>query len=170
MKRSFRHTLALIFAILWIGTATPTALAGGQEETGAGHGTAADIKRALNDTARAIRDFTMAQKKELMATAHSSLKALDRKIKAFETDSKKSCDRMNRAAREKAKRALNRLKKQRAEAGTWLDRLQKSSSRTWKRMKKGLSHSWKALEKAFNNAEKTPPRRFAPHPGPIQSC
>lgn len=170
MKRSFRHTLALIFAILWIGTATPTALAGGQEETGAGHGTAADIKRALNDTARAIRDFTMAQKKELMAKAHSSLKALDRKIKAFETDSKKSCDRMNRAAREKAKRALNRLKKQRAEAGTWLDRLQKSSSRTWKRMKKGLSHSWKALEKAFNNAEKTPPRRFAPHPGPIQSC
>jgi Skp family chaperone for outer membrane proteins len=166
MTFRFRQSLALVCAVFWIVCAAPAAMAGGTEKGGS----AADIKKGLNDTARAIRDFTMARKKELTAKIHSSLAAVDRSIEKFESDSKSNWAKMDKAARERSKAALQALKKQRTEAGMWYDRLQKSSARAWNQVKKGFANSWRALQKAFDNAEKAAPRRSSPHRGTIKSC
>jgi chromosome segregation ATPase len=168
MKTSFRSAILLICAILWICCTVPDALAGGPEK--AESGSAAAIKKGLNDTGQAICNFTMARKRELMAKIHSSLKALDRQIQTFEAHSKKESGKMDRAAREKSQRALKALKRRRAEVGTWLDRLQKSSSQTWNRAKKGLADRWRSLEKAFDDAAPKVHRGSPLHSDAGRSC
>jgi hypothetical protein len=150
MKRSSRWTIAVLGAVVWMLLLAPAGWCGGSGKAG----TTSDIKKSLHDTGQAIRNFTISKKKDLSAKIHSTLNALDKRIKKIEADAKKNGEKMDKAAREKSERSLNALKKKREEAGSWSSRLKNSSSRAWKRVKKKVVDSWRALEKAFADTEK----------------
>ena len=120
----------------------------------AGKTTAKDVSRKTEDTGRAIRDYTVAQRDEAIKQARAGLDDLDARIRRMERKLDNDWERMDQAARRNARATLDALRRERNEAGEWYGGLKHSSAESWEQVKAGFVKSYEVLKESFARARK----------------
>jgi len=123
-------------------------------EAPGGKTTAKDVAREAGETGRAIKDYTVAQRDEAVKQAKAALDDLDRRIARLERKLDNDWERMDQAARKKARATLNALRRERNEAAEWYGGLKHSSAESWEQVKAGFVKSYEALKESFAKARK----------------
>jgi hypothetical protein len=116
--------------------------------------TAKDVSNKAKETGRAIKDYTVAQRDEAVKQAKAALDDADARIRRLERKLDSDWDRMDQAAREKARATLNRMRRERNDLAEWYGGLKHSSSEAWEEVKSGFAKSYDALKKSFTRARK----------------
>ena len=123
-------------------------------ETSGKKTTAKDVSRKVDETGQAIKNYTVAQRDEAIKKAKAALDDLDVRIGRMERKLDNEWDRMDQAARKKARAALNALRRERNEAAEWYGGLKHSSAESWEQVKAGFVKSYEALKESFAKAMK----------------
>jgi Skp family chaperone for outer membrane proteins len=97
---------------------------------------------------------TQDQRAEAIQKSKAELDELDKRIDALEASIDKSWDKMNMAAREKARASLRALHKQRIKVAEWYGSVKNGADDTWKHMKKGFSDSYETLQESWEKFNK----------------
>ena len=123
-------------------------------EAPGGKTTAKDVSKKAGETGRAIKDYTVAQRDEAVKQAKAALDDLDRRIARLERKLDDDWERMDQAARKKARATLNALRRERNEAAEWYGGLKHSSAESWEQVKAGFVKSYEVLKESFARARK----------------
>jgi chromosome segregation ATPase len=111
-------------------------------------------KTTAKDVSKTIKGYTVTQRDEAVKSAKAALDELDASIRRLERKLESDWDKMDEAARRKARAALDALRKQRNEVAEWYGGLKHSSAEAWDEVKNGFSKSYDALTGAFGKARK----------------
>jgi len=113
-----------------------------------------DVKRETGELLQTLKAYSVEQRDEAIQKTKTALDHLDERIEALETRIDRNWDKMDTAAREKARANLKALREQRVRVAEWYGKLKGSSVDTWERMKKGFSDAYRALSDAWEASEK----------------
>lgn len=113
-----------------------------------------EVKRETQDLLQALSAYTVEQRDELLRKTKAALDKLDKRIEALEKRVDEGWDKMDTAAREKARASLTELRRQRAQAAEKYGALKNSSGEAWEHVKKGFSEAYKTLNDAWEKSEK----------------
>jgi hypothetical protein len=116
--------------------------------------TAKEVRQEMSDTADSIKNYTIEQRDEAAKKAKAGLAALDARINALEARIDKDWDKMDKAARVKARSTLNALHQQRIAAAEWYGGLKNSTAEAWDDMKRGFSDAYQSLLHASEKADR----------------
>ena len=111
-------------------------------------------KTTAKDVATTIKGYTVTQRDEALKSAKAALDELDASIQRLERKVASDWDKMDEAARRKARATLDALHRQRNELSEWYGGLKHSSAEAWDEVKNGFSKSYDALRGAFGKARK----------------
>jgi hypothetical protein len=117
-------------------------------------GTTANISKKADETGRAIKDYTVAQRDDAIKNAKAALDDLDRRIGRLERKLDNEWERMDQSTRKKARAALNALRRERNDAAEWYGGLKHSSAESWEQVKAGFVKSYEVLKESFAKARK----------------
>jgi len=123
-------------------------------EVPGGKTTAKDISKKAGETGRAIKDYTVAQRDEAIKSAKAALDDADAGIRRLERKLDNDWDKMDEAARKKARATLDALRRQRNEIAEWYGGLKHSSAESWEQVKAGFVKSYEVLRDSFARARK----------------
>lgn len=112
-----------------------------------------DIRQETQELIQALKSYTADQRDEAIQKSKTALENLDRRIDALETRIDNNWDKMDKAAREKARNSLKAVRKQRTKVAEWCGSLKSSSEDAWAHMKKGFSDAYNALYDAWEKSE-----------------
>ena len=146
--RSFLIRALVLGAVLAI---SPLSIAA---ETSGSKTTAKDVSRKVDDAGQAIKNYTLAQRDEAIRNAKAALDDLDARIGRMERKLDSEWDRMDQAARKKARATLDALRRQRNEVAEWYGGLQHSSAESWEQVKTGFAKSYAVLKESITKAVK----------------
>lgn len=150
MKLDFNHLWVPVFTVIAVLGLTPAAYA-----ASASDGTSIkQVQQEAKDLMHALKSYSVRQKDAAVKKTKDALNSIDQRIDALEARVDKNWDKMDKAAREKARASLKSLRKQRMEAAEWYGGLKNSSGDAWEQMKKGFSEAYASLHEAWNKAEK----------------
>lgn len=155
IKRLLRAT-SLIAVLLLAGTMTGLASQHKQDasQKGEKETSADEVKTEAAETYEALKQYTLEQRDEAMATARERLAELDARIDKMQTRLDKRWQEMSEATREQTRDTLEGLRQQREEVAEWYGGMRHSSAEAWEEVKKGFSDSYDRLKKAFRDARK----------------
>ena len=111
-------------------------------------------KTTAKDVARTIKDFTVAQRDEAIKNAKAALDDVDARIRGMERKLDNEWDKMDQAARKKARATLAALRRERNEVAEWYGGLKHSSAESWEQVKAGFVKSYQVLRDSFARARK----------------
>ena len=111
-------------------------------------------KTTAQDVSKTIKGYTVTQRDAAVKSAKAALDELDASIERLERKLESDWDKMDQAARRKARAALDALRRQRNEAAEWYGGLKHSSKEAWDEVKDGFAKSYDALSGAFSKARK----------------
>lgn len=123
-------------------------------ETPAGKTTARDVSRKADETARAVKSYTVQQRDEAVRHAKTALDDIDARIRGEETKVDRDWDKMDAAARKRARAALTVLHRERNQVAEWYGGLKHGSAETWEQVKDGFVDSYETLKRSFAKARK----------------
>ena len=127
----------------------PFSLAGSDSEATT---RAEEVEQEVEEAMRAIRRFSAEQKDDAVARAEQALKKLDAQIDRMEERMREEWSDLDRAARQKSRATLQRLREQRNELAEWYGGMKHGSLDAWERVKEGFLKSYGKLEQAFQEA------------------
>ena len=113
-----------------------------------------EVKQETQDLIQTLRAYSADQRDEAIQKTKSVLENIDQRIDALETRIDNNWDRMNKAARENARKSLKALHKQRTKVAEWYGSMKSSSVDAWEHIKKGFSDAYEALYDAWEKSEK----------------
>ncbi|HET7200450.1 MAG TPA: hypothetical protein VFI80_06520 [Burkholderiales bacterium] len=116
--------------------------------------TAKDISRKADDTARAVKNYTVQQRDEAIKSAKSALDDLDARLRSLDRKVDREWDKMDQAARKKARTAQGALRRERDDVAEWYGGLKHGSAESWEEVKDGFVKSYEALKKSFVKTRK----------------
>lgn len=105
------------------------------------------IGREMNDTARAIGDYSAQKGNEAADTVKSGFNDL-------KSQTTEQWNRVDQATHEKSREALEAMGKQRDEAAIQADRLKDGSQDAWGHVKKGFSDAYSSFRQAWEKPGK----------------
>lgn len=146
MRRVTRGVVAAFASLL-------TLAAWGPDTKAEERPSAEEVKREVREAVDAIRSYSADLRDEAMMRARSAIERLDRHIERLEERADAQWDRMDRAARERARATLKALRRQRNELAEWSGRLRESSVTAWDRIKEGFVESYRTLADTFTRAD-----------------
>ena len=123
-------------------------------ETASGKTSIEKVKKETKDLIQAVKGYTADQRDDAIRKTKAALNDLDQRIDALETRIDNDWDKMDKAAREKARASLRVLRKHRNQVAEWYGSLKNSSADAWGHVKKGFSDAYKALYDAWEKSEK----------------
>ena len=123
-------------------------------ETSGNKTTAKDVSRKVDEAGQAIKNYTVVQRDEAIKKAKAALDDLDVRIGRMERKLDNEWERMDQAARKKARAAQNALRRERNEAAEWYGGLKHSSAESWEQVKAGFVKSYEVLKESFTKAGK----------------
>ena len=112
-----------------------------------------DIRQETQELIQALKSYTADQRDEAIQKSKTALENLDGRIDELETRVDNNWDKMDKAAREKARNSLKEVRKQRTRVAEWYGSLKSSSEDAWAHMKKGFSDAYNALYDAWEKSE-----------------
>ena len=116
--------------------------------------TGKDVGKKIDETAHAIKNYSVEQRDEALKSAKSALAEADARIDHYESEMGKNWDKMNAAARKHAQETMKTLRKQRQDLSESYGELKRSSSSAWDEVKSGFAKSYDALRDSFAKAAK----------------
>ena len=123
-------------------------------EAPGGKTTAKDVSKKAGETGRAIKDYTVAQRDDAIKSAKAALDDVDARTRRLERKLDNDWDKMDQAARKKARAALAALRRERNEVAEWYGGLKHSSAESWEQVKTGFVKSYEVLRESFARARK----------------
>lgn len=114
----------------------------------------ADVRKQTQELLQTLKAYTADQRDEAVQKSKAALDDLDHRIDALDAQIHADWDKMDKAAREKARRNLDALREQRARVAEWYGKMKNSSGDAWEDMKKGFSDAYQSLDEAWEKAEK----------------
>ena len=148
------RTIAFSVRVLALGALLAGSPLSSAAEASGNKATAKDIAREADETGQAIKNYTVAQRDEAVKKAKAALDDLDRRVGRMETKLDGEWDRMDQAARKKARATLNALRRERNEVAEWYGGLKHGSAESWEQVKAGFVKSYQALKESFAKARK----------------
>ena len=112
------------------------------------------IKQETTETTDAIKNYTVEKRDEAAKKVEVRLNSLDIRIKALEARIDRNWEKMDNAARERARNTLTVLHKKRIRAAEWYGSLKNSSTEAWGHVKNGFSDAYNSLRSSWEKAEK----------------
>jgi hypothetical protein len=137
-----------LFIALVLGAAPLVLAAGGDKTTGR------EVGRKIDETAQAIKNYSVDQRDDALKGAKRLLDDADARIDELESDMGRNWDKMSASARVHAQETMNKLRKQRQDLSQDYGELKRSSSSAWDEVKNGFSRSYDALRESFSRAAK----------------
>jgi cell division protein FtsB len=122
--------------------------------TPSGNASIEEVKKETRDLLQTLGAYTADQKDKAVQKTKAALDKLNRHIDALEERVLANWDKLDKAARERARESLKALRKQRDQAAEWYGRLKASSGNAWENTRKGFSDAYKALSDAWEKSEK----------------
>ncbi len=126
----------------------PTAWAADEDEP-----TAGDIRQETRELMQALKAYGADKRDQAVEQTQAALDNIDRRIEALEANMLENWDKMDQAARDKARASLNALRAQRTEVAEWFGGLKNSSASAWGHLKKGFSDAYQAMSQAWEKSE-----------------
>ena len=148
----FERRLVVVLVLMFIGLlATPPLCRAdpSDDETSIG-----DVKQETKELLQTLKAYSADQRDEAIQKAKAALDNLDKRIDALEARIDSNWDKMDAAAREKARADLKALREQRTKVAEWYGGLKSSSVEAWEHVKKGFSDAYRALDDAWEKSEK----------------
>ena len=142
------HSVIVVVLIAIFGIAS-----GCSDKTSTDKTTTKEVKQEMQDLLQTLKGYAADQRDEAIQKTKTALDNLDNRIDALETRIDNAWDKMDKAAREKARANLKALRKQRTELAEWYGSLKSSSADAWEQIKKGFSDAYTALYDAWEKAE-----------------
>jgi len=113
-----------------------------------------EVRQEVKEAVEAMENYTVDQRDEALKKVRVAVDDLDTRIEDLENQVDRKWDRMDQAAREKARATLKLLRKKRNELSEWYGGLQQCSVNAWGHVKKGFLDSYKALSEVYDKAAK----------------
>jgi Skp family chaperone for outer membrane proteins len=117
-----------------------------------GKTTAKDVGRKVEDTGKAIGSYTIAQRDQAIKSAQAAVADLDARLRRMERKVDEDWDKMDAAARKRARATLNALHKERDEVAEWYGGLKHGSAEAWDEVKGGFVKSYEGLKQSLGKA------------------
>jgi chromosome segregation ATPase len=143
------HCASMFILIAMLGI-TPLSYA----ETSSDKTSIKEVKQETQDLIQALKTYTADQRDEAIQKTKAALDNLDKRIDALETRIDNNWDKMDKAAREKARAGMKSLRKQRIQVAESYGSLKSSPGDAWEHMKKGFSNAYSDIYDAWKKAEK----------------
>jgi predicted nucleic acid-binding Zn-ribbon protein len=116
--------------------------------------TVEEIKQEATETTNVIKDYTVEKRDEAARKVETRLNSLDTRIKALEARIDRNWEKMDNAARERARNTLTVLHEKRIRAAEWYGSMKNSSTEAWGHVKNGFSDAYNSLRSSWEKAEK----------------
>lgn len=144
--------LSLMIMMLCLGVfgLTPMTFAGTDNQKT----TMQDVKEETRELIETLKGYGVEQREEALLKTNKALAALDQKIDVLETRIDESWERMDKAARDKARASMRALREKRTDVAEWYGSWKVSSANAWEHMKTGFADAYQALHEAWEEAEK----------------
>jgi len=113
-----------------------------------------DVKRETKELLQTLKAYSVEQRDEALQKTKTALDHLDKRIEALEARIDRDWDKMDTAAREKARANRKALRERRAQVAEWYGKLKGSSVDAWEHVKKGFSDAYRELSDAWEASEK----------------
>ena len=140
------RNLALALALA---TVTPLSLADDTSKS-----TSKDVSRKVEDAGKAIGSYTVAERDKAIKSAQSALADADARMRRMERKIDREWDKMDDAARKRARETMDALRRERNDAAEWFGGLKHGSAEAWDEVKGGFVKSYEALKRSFAKAGK----------------
>ncbi len=114
---------------------------------------AGDIRQETRELMQALKAYGADKRDQAVAQTQAALDNIDRRIEALETSMLENWDKMDQAARDKARASLHALRAQRTEVAEWFGGLKNSSVSAWGHLKQGFSDAYRAMSQAWEKSE-----------------
>lgn len=119
-----------------------------------GKTTAKDVSRKVEDTGKTIGSYTIAQRDQAIKSAQAALADADARMRRMERKMDREWDKMDDAARKRARETMDTLRRQRNDAAEWFGGLKHGSAEAWDEVRGGFVKSYEALKQSFTRAGK----------------
>ncbi len=113
---------------------------------------AEDVRQETREVLDVLKDYTADQRDEAIKKINNALANLDDHIDALEKRIDNNWDKMDNAAREKARASMRELRKQRTQLAEWYGGLKNSSADAWEQMTQGFSEAYQSLQDSWDKA------------------
>lgn len=142
-----------LIAVLIASPVTAGAQSSSSPAQAASEKSAAELRKELADTGKAIKAYAADQREDAVRTAKAALDSLDQKLDALERRLDEGWEKMEPAARAKARQAMRELRRQRIEAAERFGALKEAAPTAWDRLKNGFMGAYDALGSAWERTE-----------------
>lgn len=115
--------------------------------------TAKEVRQEVGDAADAIKHYSADKRDEAARKAKEGLDALDARINRLGQQIDRNWDKMDKAAREQARKTMNALHEQRVKTAEWYGSLKNGTAKAWDQTKRGFSDAYKSLKQSWEKAE-----------------
>ena len=150
MRLARQALLVVVFTVIGVLVNAPPGHAGASDD----RASIEDVKKQTQELLQTLKAYTADQRDEAVQKTKAALDDLDKRIDALEAQVDADWDKMDSAAREKARANLKALREQRTRVAEWYGQLKSSSVDAWQDVKKGFSDAYRALDEAWEKAEK----------------
>tara|TARA_R110002110_G_scaffold415797_1_gene656207 strand:- start:29665 stop:30126 length:462 start_codon:yes stop_codon:yes gene_type:complete len=124
----------------------------GHAETNTSETTIEDVRQDTANLIKTLKGYGVKQREQVVQKTDKALVKLDARIDALETQIDNNWEQMDKTTRNKARKSLRALRKQRAELAEWYGGWKNSSASAWEKMKKGFSGAYQELTNAWEKA------------------
>lgn len=122
-------------------------------ETPTAPNSARQVKQETRELLQALKTYTVEQRAEAIRKTQTALDHLDQRLEVLEKQIDRDWEKMDQAAREKARASQKELRRQRTQAAEWYGSLKHGSLEAWEEMKKGFAEAFRDLHEAWEKSE-----------------
>lgn len=116
--------------------------------------TAKDVGKKVEDTGKTIGSYTIAQRDQAIKSAQAALADADARMRRLERKMDREWDKMDDAARKRARETMDTLRRERNDAAEWYGGLKHGSAEAWDEVRSGFVNSYEVLRRSFTSAVK----------------
>lgn len=111
-----------------------------------------NVRTETRELIDALKNYGVEQREQAAERAERGLTALDQRMDSLESNIDENWDRMDEAAREKARATMRTLRRQRTELAEWYGGFKNASADAWAQMRKGFTDAYRTLSESWQEA------------------
>lgn len=115
---------------------------------------AEEVRQKLGSAVGAIKSYSVEKRDEAAQKAKAALEALDQRMDVLERDIDRNWEKMDSAARVRARQALSALQDERVKVAEWYGSLKSSTASAWEETRQGFVKAYQSLQRDWENAER----------------
>lgn len=111
------------------------------------------VQQKMKEASAAMKNYSSEQRDEAARQVKDTLHELDADIERLQKQLYNKAGQMDQVSRQKARDALETIRKQRNDLSEWYGRMQHSTGNAWMEIKSGFVKSFEELQKSYDKAQ-----------------